>query len=72
MPGDCDLEMCGRHEEAIRRLDGWQKEQNGSILRVEAKVDAVEAKIDGQRTWLIALLGGLVVDLLTRLLSVGG
>ena len=28
---EVDLTMCGRHEEAIKRLDGWQSTQNGSI-----------------------------------------
>ena len=26
-----DPQMCGRHEEAIKRLDGWQASQNGNI-----------------------------------------
>jgi hypothetical protein len=26
-----DSVMCGRHDEAIKRLDGWQAAQNGSI-----------------------------------------
>jgi hypothetical protein len=61
---EVDLERCGRHEEAIKRLDGWQRQQNGSLQRVEAKVDSL-------KTWLISVLVAVVVDLGTRLLGGG-
>ena len=35
-----DPQMCGRHEEAIRRLDGWQTAQNGSIRELRADFTA--------------------------------
>jgi hypothetical protein len=35
-----DLEVCvGRVEERVENLEGWQKKQNGTIVRVEEKVD---------------------------------
>lgn len=58
--GLIDSKMCGRHAEAIRRLDDWQRAQNGALLRVETKVD-------GLKITLMTLLGGLVVNLLLML-----
>jgi len=56
VPGEVDLEMCGRHDEAIRRLDGWQTRQNGALLRLETKLDNL-------KFWLITLLTTVVVQL---------
>jgi len=51
-----DRAMCGRHEEAIERLNGWQKTQNGALLRLEGKVDRLNL-------WLIGLLGSVIANL---------
>lgn len=56
---EADLEQCGRHEEAIKRLDGWQAKQNGSLQRLEAK-------LEGNNKLLIGALVTLVLDLVTR------
>lgn len=36
--GELAIEV-GRHEERLENLEGWQKKQNGTIVRVEEKVD---------------------------------
>lgn len=50
-------------EVAITRLDGrvsnleeWQKRQNGSLLRLEEKMDGINL-------WLRGLMGGVIVSL---------
>jgi len=37
----------GRMEEAIDNLEGWQKKQNGSLQRLEAKVERLQYWIMG-------------------------
>lgn len=37
----------GRMEEAIENLEGWQKKQNGSLQRMEAKVEKLQYWIMG-------------------------
>ena len=37
----------GRMEEAIDNLEGWQKKQNGSLQRMEAKVEKLQYWIMG-------------------------
>ena len=37
----------GRLEEAIDNLEGWQKKQNGSLQRLEAKVERLQYWIMG-------------------------
>ena len=37
----------GRMEEAIENLEGWQKKQNGSLQRLEAKVERLQYWIMG-------------------------
>lgn len=54
--------MCGEHEQAIRNLEGWQRSQNGALLRLEAKLDNL-------KIWLITLLTTVVVQLALTLLK---
>jgi len=41
----------------VRNLNGWQKNQNGALLRVDAKVD-------GLKNWMLGLLGTSVLSLI--------
>lgn len=51
-------------QKEIENLKGWQKTQNGSILKVEAKIDKLI-------WWIMAEFAGVVVLLLTILLKGG-
>jgi len=70
---EVDLTMCGRHEEAIKRLDGWQAAQNGSIrdLRTDFTAFAGEytkdrlASLRASRNTLITVLLNLVGVIVT-------
>jgi hypothetical protein len=44
------------HAERIRNLEAWQKKQNGSLQRIEGKVDKIYI-------WLIGLMGGVITSL---------
>ncbi len=57
-----DLRQCGEHAQAIEDLQRWQKAQNGTLGRLETK-------IDGQRTWLIGVLTAIILDLASRLIG---
>lgn len=46
-----------RHDEHIEKLEEWQQKQNGSLQRLEEKVD----KLYNQQ---LTLLGGIVASLL--------
>lgn len=77
-----DPQMCGRHDEAIRRLDGWQAAQNGSILAIqedyatfqasynEGRVAAVKSS-KATQLFVIATLVGVLVDILLPKLGGG-
>jgi hypothetical protein len=51
----------GRMEEAIENLEGWQKTQNGSLQRMEAKVEKLQYWIMGVMTTCIFTLVTLLV-----------
>jgi len=51
-------------QKEVENLKGWQKTQNGSILKVEAKIDKLI-------WWIMAEFAGVVVLLLTILLKGG-
>jgi hypothetical protein len=53
------------HIEKISKLEQWQAKQNGSLLRLEQK-------IDGIYTWLIGLMGGVIVSLIMLALNYVG
>lgn len=46
-----------KHDERICNLEEWQKKQNGSLQRLEQKVDGIYS-------WLIGLMGGIVTALI--------
>jgi len=51
----------GRMEEAIENLEGWQKTQNGSLQRMETKVEKLQYWIMGVMTTCIFTLVTLLV-----------
>gem|GEM_PF-6343707 len=40
------IEMVCRHDQSIINLEGWQKTQNGALLRLDKKVDKLGDKFD--------------------------
>ncbi|OPY56038.1 MAG: hypothetical protein A4E55_02260 [Pelotomaculum sp. PtaU1.Bin035] len=44
-------------EVEVENLNGWQKNQNGALLRVDSKVD-------GLKNWMLGLLGTSVLSLI--------
>lgn len=58
-----DMEvLLGKHDERLKNLEEWQLKQNGSLQRLEKK-------IDGIYTWLIGLMGGVITSLLILILG---
>jgi hypothetical protein len=52
-----DMEvLLGKHDERLKKLEEWQSKQNGSLQKLEQKVDGIY-------TWLIALMGGVITSL---------
>jgi hypothetical protein len=51
-------EEVATHAEAITNLQGWQARQNGTLQRLEEK-------IDGVRTWLMSALLAAIVAILS-------
>ena len=52
----------GRLEERVENLEAWQAKQNGSLQRMEAKMDKMQQ-------WLIGLLGGVIASLILLLVN---
>lgn len=50
-----------RLEERVALLEDWQEKQNGSLRRVEEKIDRFT-------WWLVLTLGGVVVQLVLTIL----
>ena len=51
-----------KHEERINKLEEWQSKQNGSLLRLEQKVEGIYS-------WLIGLMGGMIVSLILLIIN---
>ena len=49
--------LLGKHDERLKKLEEWQSKQNGSLLRLEQKVEGIYS-------WLIGLMGGMIVSLI--------
>lgn len=62
-----DMEIqIAKHSERISKLEEWQVKQNGSLQRLESKVDGIY-------TWLIGLMGGVIASLIMLVVNyVGG
>jgi hypothetical protein len=48
-----------RHDEAIERIDGWQKTQNGTLQRIDAKIDKLVYWIMGEMAAVILLAASI-------------
>lgn len=48
----------------VKNLNGWQKEQNGAIHRVEAKVDKLLLWMLTQALAVVLAAGGIIITLL--------
>lgn len=46
-----------RHGERLESLEAYQKKQNGSLQRLEEKIDKIYM-------WLIGLMGGVIASLI--------
>ncbi len=44
--GDFDPVRCGRHEETLRNLAGWQKSQNGTLERLATSIASQEERFN--------------------------
>lgn len=60
---DADSIAIARLEERVDNLEGWQKTQNGTLLRLDEKIGKIDEKIGSLKTWLISLLGGMLASL---------
>lgn len=54
-----------RHDERLSDLERWQKRQNGSLQRLEAKLDKFFM-------WLVAFMGGVIGSLILLFLQLRG
>ncbi|WP_235603225.1 hypothetical protein [Thermoanaerobacter sp. YS13] len=54
-----------KHSERLNKLEEWQAKQNGSLQRLEGK-------IDGIYTWLIGLMGGVIASLIMLTINLLG
>lgn len=52
-----------KHSERISKLEEWQAKQNGSLQRLEAKMDKIQQ-------WLIGLLGSVIASLILLLINI--
>jgi len=55
-----------RHEERLEKVEEYQDKQNGSLQRLEEKMDT---KLDALNKWLIGLLGGVITSLILLLVN---
>ncbi len=55
------------HGESIKNLQGWQKRQNGGLLKIEEKIDRMDEKFNERFNslyfWLVGLMGGVIASL---------
>lgn len=59
-----ERELCAAHSgiaEAIENLEGWQKTQNGALIRIDQKVDRLLYWLMGEMAALILLVIGIFV-----------
>jgi uncharacterized coiled-coil protein SlyX len=61
-----DMEVqIAKHSERLNNLEEWKAKQNGSLQRLEQK-------IDGIYTWLIGLLGGIIATFIMLVFNLLG
>lgn len=57
----------GRLDERVHNLEGWQKTQNGTLQRLEERMDRIEARLNYMGWGIATTLGGVLVDILLRM-----
>lgn len=62
-------EAVARHDERIESLEGYQKKQNGSLDKLTNRVEGVQEQIRGLYLWVMALLGGVAIQLALTILG---
>jgi hypothetical protein len=53
--------VVARHDEQIENLRGWQKTQNGALIRIDQKVDRLLYWLMGEMAALILLVIGVFI-----------
>ena len=53
--------VVARHDESIANLKGWQKAQNGTLIRIDQKVDRLLYWLMGEMAALILLVIGVFI-----------
>lgn len=51
----------------VYNLNGWQKSQNGALLRVDQKIDSVNRKVDNLQKWILGVLATIVASIFINL-----
>ena len=51
----------------VHNLNGWQKSQNGALLRFDQKVDSVNRKVDNLQKWILGVLATIVASIFINL-----
>lgn len=76
-----EIQLVGKHaciqegpigalQEHAKNTDVWQEKQNGSLAKLAEKIEALNTKSDRTYWAIIALLLGVVADLVMRLTGV--
>ena len=59
---------CKGGEERLDALEEWRRQQNDKLGKLAASIDAsskaMNTRLDALKTWVIGLLGGVVVSLI--------
>ncbi|GEA17725.1 hypothetical protein [Moorella sp. E306M] len=58
-----------RLEERVDGHEEYQRKQNGSIQKMEARIDKIGERFDKLYFWIIGICGGLALDLFLRLIG---
>ena len=65
-------ELCERVCELsvkVENLEMWQGKQNGSLKSMDGRIEKMDSKIDAVKTWLIGVMGGVIVSLLLLIVN---
>lgn len=55
--------VLAKHDERLQKLEEWQAKQNGSLQRLEQKMD-------GLHMWVIGLMGGIIASLILLIVNI--
>jgi len=53
--------VVARHDERIENLEGWQKKQNGALIRIDQKVDRLLYWLMGEMAAFVLLAVGVFI-----------